>query len=375
MILVLEPNSRPESTDYRMLIAQLERLPKVDFRVHREVGSEVTLTEIYLIGDTGALTVEQMQVLPSVAKVVRVSEAYRVLGRHKQGDDRPSSFEYNGVHFGQDSLNVFAGLCAVDSPDSVEGMMKALRDRGQVCTRMGAYKPRTSPYAFQGFGAKCLPYVFELAGKYGIRVIAMEITHESHVDEIRAALAQTGNPTGVMLQIGTRNTQNFELLKQVGKQQEFPVLIKRGFGITLDESLNAAEYLATEGNRKIVFCLRGMKTNMGDPHRNFVDFAHIPVVKRLTRMPVGIDPSHSVGTRARAPDGLLDIFHVVAQGVVAGANMILVDFHPDPARALVDGPQALLLSELSHFLDDVALARDAYDKRAELARREVPAAA
>ncbi|HEV2219096.1 MAG TPA: 3-deoxy-7-phosphoheptulonate synthase [Casimicrobiaceae bacterium] len=375
MILVLEPGALPESADYRMLIAQLERLPKVEFRVHREVGSEVTLTEIYLIGDTGALTVEQMQVLPGVAKVVRVSEAYRVLGRHKQGDDRPSWFEYNGVQFGQDSLNVFAGLCAVDSAESVESMMKALRDRGQVCTRMGAYKPRTSPYAFQGFGAKCLPYVFELAGKYGIRVIAMEITHESHVDEIRAALAHTGDPTGVMLQIGTRNTQNFELLKQVGRQQEFPVLIKRGFGITLDESLNAAEYLATEGNRKIVFCLRGMKTNMGDPHRNFVDFAHIPVVKRLTRMPVGIDPSHSVGTRARAPDGLLDIFHVVAQGVVAGANMILVDFHPDPARALVDGPQALLLSELSHFLDDIALAREAYGKRAELARRNAPAAA
>ena len=374
MILVLEPNTLPESADYRMLIAQLERLPKVDFRVHREVGSEVTLTEIYLIGNTGALTVEQMQVLPGVAKVVRVSEAYRVLGRHKQGDDRPSSFEYNGVRFGQDSLNVFAGLCAVDSPESVDAMMKALRDRGQVCTRMGAYKPRTSPYAFQGFGAQCLPYVFELAGKHGIRVIAMEITHESHVDEIRAALAQTGNPTGVMLQIGTRNTQNFELLKQVGKQQEFPVLIKRGFGITLDESLNAAEYLATEGNRKIVFCLRGMKTNMGDPHRNFVDFAHVPVVKRLTRMPVGIDPSHSVGTRARAPDGLLDIFHVVAQGVIAGANMILVDFHPDPARALVDGPQALLMSELSHFLDDVALARETYEKRAALAREQVAAA-
>ena len=159
MILVLEPNTHPESPDYRMLMAQLERLPSVDFRVHREVGSEVTLTEIYLIGNTGTLTVEQMQVLPCVAKVVRVSEAYRVLGRHKQGDDRPSSFEYNGVHFGQDSLNVFAGLCAVDSRESVEGMMKALRDKGHVCTRMGAYKPRTSPYAFQGFGATCLPYV------------------------------------------------------------------------------------------------------------------------------------------------------------------------------------------------------------------------
>jgi len=169
-----------------------------------------------------------------------------------------------------------------------------------------------------------------------------------------------------MLQIGTRNTQNFELLKLVGKQQEFPVLIKRGFGITLDESLNAAEYLASEGNRKVVLCLRGMKTNMGDPHRNFVDFAHVPVVKRLTRMPVCIDPSHSVGMRSVAPDGVLDLFHVAAQGVVAGANMVLIDFHPEPAKALVDGPQALLLSELAHFLEDIALSRETYLRRTAL---------
>ncbi|HSD95653.1 MAG TPA: hypothetical protein VLB06_00785, partial [Sulfuricaulis sp.] len=231
------------------------------------------------------------------------------------------------------------------------------------------YKPRTNPYAFQGYGAKCLPYVFELAGKYGIKVIAMEITHESHIDEINDALAKTGQPTGVMLQIGTRNTQNFELLKLVGRQQEFPVLIKRGFGITLDESLNAAEYLASEGNRKVVFCLRGMKTNMGDPHRNFVDFAHVPVIKRLTRMPVCIDPSHSVGSRDRAPDGMLDISHVTAQGVIAGANMVLVDFHPAPAKALVDGPQALLLEELPYFLEDIAIAREAYEKRRALTQR------
>ncbi len=368
MILILEPNAAPEDGDFKALTSQLDRLPGIRYRVHREVGAEVTLTEVYLIGNTGAFTTEQMSVLPCVEKVVRVSEAYRVLGRHKQNDTRPASFEYNGVRFGQDTLNVFAGLCAVDSPESVEAMMKSLAARGQICTRMGAYKPRTNPYAFQGYGAKCLPYVFELAGKYGIKVIAMEITHESHVDEIRDALARTGRPTGVMLQIGTRNTQNFELLKLVGRQQEFPVLIKRGFGITLDESLNAAEYLASEGNRKVVFCLRGMKTNMGDPHRNFVDFAHVPVVKRLTRMPVCIDPSHSVGSRAVAPDGLLDVFHCVAQGVVAGANMVLVDFHPDPAKALVDGPQALLLSELDHFLADVALAREAYERRAALAR-------
>jgi len=369
MILILEPRANPESADYAMLTRQLDRLPGITYRVHREVGSEVTLTEIYLIGSTASLTVEQMQVLPCVQRVVRVSEAYRILGRHKQGDDRATDFEYNGVSFGQNSLHVFAGLCAVDSRESVEAMMKALQAHGQVCTRMGAYKPRTNPYAFQGFGEQCLPYVFELAGKYGIKVIAMEVTHESHVEEIRAALKATGNATGVMLQIGTRNTQNFELLKFVGRQQEFPVLIKRGFGITLDESLNAAEYLASEGNRKVVFCLRGMKTNMGDPHRNFVDFAHVPVVKRMTRMPVCVDPSHSVGTRAVAPDGLLDLFHVAAQGVVAGANMILIDFHPDPAKALVDGPQALLMKELPHFLEDVGLAREAYLKRTALAAR------
>jgi 3-deoxy-7-phosphoheptulonate synthase len=248
-------------------------------------------------------------------------------------------------------------------------MMRALRDAGQVCARMGAYKPRTSPYSFQGRGRDCLPYVFDLAGRYGLRVVAMEVTHESHIDEIRAALELTQSPAGVMLQIGTRNTQNFELLKIAGRQRDFPVLLKRGFGITLDESLHAAEYLASEGNRRVVFGLRGMKTNIGEPHRNMVDFAHVPVVKRLTRMPVCVDPSHSTGTRAAAPDGLPDIFHVTAQGVVAGANMVLVDFHPDPARALVDGAQALRLGELAHFLEDVAIAREAYERRAALAAR------
>lgn len=368
MILILASNTDQQGAEFRQLMGHLAGLPGIQSRVHTERGTEQTLTEIYLIGNTQQLDIRDMQGLPCVERVVRVSEEYRILGRHKD-DPRPAYFEYNGVRFGQDTLNVFAGLCAVDNPEHVELMLKALRDHGQVCTRMGAYKPRTSPYAFQGHGKNCLPYVFDLAGKYGMKVIAMEITHESHLDEIRAALQQTGSPTGVMLQIGTRNTQNFELLKIVGRQQEFPVLLKRGFGITLDESLNAAEYLASEGNRNVVFGLRGMKTNMGDPHRNFVDFAHVPVVKRLTRMPVCIDPSHSVGSRAASPDGILDVMHVTAQGVLAGANMVLVDFHPVPAKALVDGPQALLLKELPHFLEDVQIAREAYLKRAALAQR------
>ena len=116
-----------------------------------------------------------------------------------------------------------------------------------------------------------------------------------------------------------------------------------------------------------------MKTNLGDPHRNFVDFAHVPVVKRLTRMPVCVDPSHSVGSRSAAPDGILDLFHVTAQAIAAGANMVLVDFHPDPPKALVDGPQALRLEELAHFLEDVAIARQAYLQRTEAAQRFRPA--
>ncbi len=369
MILILKSNIDAAAAEYKQLINHLSTLQNIQLRIHREQGLEQSLTEIHLIGNTAALSLDDMKNLPGVEHVVRVSEEYRVLGRHKV-DNRPNYFDYQGLRFGQDTLHVFAGLCAVDTPEHVELMMKALRDNGQSCTRMGAYKPRTSPYSFQGHGKNCLPFLFELAGKYEIKVIAMEVTHESHVDEINEALNATGHPTGVMLQIGTRNTQNFELLKIVGRQPEFPVLFKRGFGITLDESLHAAEYLASEGNQKVVFGLRGMKTNIGDPHRNIVDFAHVPVVKRLTRMPVCIDPSHSVGTRSRGSDGILDVMNITAQGVVAGANMILVDFHPAPGKALVDGPQALLLEELPHFLEDVQIARQAYEKRQTLAARE-----
>lgn len=362
MILILAPNTNLHSEDYRLLTAHLTELPNINPRVQQVQGTQQTLTEIYLLGDTKELQLEDMQQLPCVERVIRISDEYRVIGRHR-GDQNGFSFSYNGVEFSQDNLNVFAGLCAVDTPEHVEQMMRSLQAHGQVCTRMGAYKPRTSPYAFQGHGKSCLPWVFELAGKYDIRVIAMEVTHEDQIDEIRDALERTGHPTGVMLQIGTRNTQNFELLKQVGRQHDFPILLKRGFGITLDESIHAAEYLASEGNSQIIFCLRGMKTSMGDPHRNFVDFSHVPVMKRLTRMPVCIDPSHSVGSRAAAPDKLLDMMHVTAQGIVAGANMVLVDFHPNPAKALVDGPQALLLEELPWFLDDIAIAREAYERR------------
>lgn len=368
MLVILRPNTDENSDEFKETWKYLINLPEVQLKKHIVTGQQQKLTEIYLIGDTSRIDRDQIAALPTVERVIRISESYRILGRHKD-KKRAVGFDYNGVHFSQGNLNIFAGLCAVDSREHTELMMKALLDNGQTCTRMGAYKPRTNPYSFQGRGKSCLPYIFELAGKYGIKVIAMEVTHEKHIDEISNCLEQTGSPTGVILQIGTRNTQNFELLKIIGRQQEFPVLLKRGFGITLSESLNAAEYLASEGNANVIFCLRGMKTSFSVPHRNFVDFSHVPVVKRLTRMPVCIDPSHSVGVRDKAPDGLLEIFHATAQGIIAGANLVLVDFHPAPQKALVDGPQALYLDELPFFLEDIRITREAYKKRSKLSKQ------
>lgn len=365
MIIVMKPDLIEGSAELARVVALAESFPGLRARVHVIRGEAHAITEVHLHGSTAAVPEAPFEELDGVEKVVRVTEKFRAIGRHG-GKLDAVGFEYNGVRLSQDTLHVFPGLCAVDTREHLERMFAALHEHGVVTTRAGAYKPRTSPYDFQGLGAACLPWVFELAGKYGIRLVAMEVTHESHIDEIQTALRESGHATGVMLQIGTRNAQNFELLKTVGSQLELPVLFKRGMGITLEESLNACEYVASRGNHRIVFGLRGMKTNLGDPHRNLVDFAHVPVVKRLTRLPVGVDPSHSVGRRAVAPDGLLDVFHVTAQAVVAGANLVLVDFHPNPKEALCDGPQALLLDELPHFLADVAIARQAYEERRRL---------
>jgi len=366
MIVVMKDDVLPESEAVREVVRMIEKYPDVRAEVRKIQGVTRSVTEIYLLGSTKTIPQEPFEEFPAVERVIRIREKYRAIGRH-EGQAPVVGFEYKGIHFNQKSFHLFPGLCAVDTREHTEMMFKALAEVGIQTSRAGAYKPRTSPYDFQGHGKECLPYVFELAGKYGIRIIAMEVTHEAAVDEIRAALESAGQPTGVMLQIGTRNAQNFELLKMVGQQDEYPVLYKRGMGITLDESLNACEYLATGGNHKIIFGLRGVKTNLGDPHRNFVDFAHVPVVKRLTRLPVCIDPSHSVGKKTVAPDGLLEIQHVAAQGIIAGANMVLVDFHPRPELALCDGPQALLPKELEFFVRDTEVVRRAYEERCRLA--------
>lgn len=364
MIIVLEPDLDDVNGVVDAATAIAKRYENIDVMLHRHKGSRHAITEVHLVGSTARVPTEPFMGLPGVLRVVRVSAKYRLIGRHHE-DSETVGFEYNGVAFDSEHLNIVAGLCAVDTREHVDQTMATLADMGIQTTRMGAYKPRTSPYDFQGLGAECLPWVFESAGKHGIRIVTMEVTDARHIEEIQKAREAAGNPTGIMLQVGTRNAQNFELLKAVGQQGEFPALVKRGMGITLEESLNACEYVASEGNPRIVFCLRGVKTNLGDPHRNLVDFAHVPVVLRQTRLPVCIDPSHSVGRMFFAPDGLPDIFHVVGQGVIAGATMVLVDFHPHPEKALCDGPQALTLDMLPKLVDYSNRMRSAYKAAVE----------
>ncbi len=285
----------------------------------------------------------------------------------RQAND-PTNFGFciDGMTFSQTSWHIFAGLNAVDNERNVELTFKKLNALGLNCARMGAFKPRTSPYSFQGLGEQCLPYVFSHAATHNIKMLAMEITHESQLDYMFKLLARENNPTKVLVQIGTRNAQNFELLKAVAKQNIFPILYKRGYGITLEESIAACEYLSYGGNPNIIFCLRGMKSNFADPHRNFVDVAHIPVIKRLTKMPVCFDPSHSIGNMHTDLNHIPDIWHTSAQAAIAGANMLLVDVHPQPHQALVDAKQAIKLDDLETFLNDVAISRQAYLQRLSL---------
>ena len=368
MIIILKDGHTDDSPEVERIRQMASRFPGVRVASHTIQGESRSVTEVYLIGNTTVLPTKQFEELDYVERVFKVSEKYKQIGRH-DGQAAPLGFEYKGIRFGQNSFNIFLGQCSVDTPEYVEQTFKTLKSIGVQTSRMGAYKPRTSPYDFQGHGKACLPWLFDLAGKYDIKIIAMEVCEERHVDEMYEALQESGSPVGIILQIGTRNAQNFALLKAVGRQSEFPVLYKRGAGLTLAESLNAAEYIASEGNRRIIFCLRGTSSAQADPHRNFADFAQVPVVKRLTRLPVCVDASHAVGKRLRAPDGILDIFHASAQGVVAGCNMLITETHPEPSQALSDGPQALLLHELEHYIRDMEIVRKTYEQRAELARR------
>jgi 3-deoxy-7-phosphoheptulonate synthase len=344
VIIVMKADVAADAPDLKRVIALAESYPGISTQLHRIQGATRSVTEVYLLGPTGVVPSAPFEEFESVEKVVRVTQSFRAIGRHDGGLEAVG-FLYNGVQISQDTFHVFAGLCAVDTREHVEKTFGVLKALGIVTTRAGAYKPRSSPYDFQGLGATCLPWVFELAGKYGIRIVAMEVTHEAHIGEILRALEASGRATGVMLQIGTRNAQNFELLKEVGLSNK-PVMLKRGLAMTIDEWLQAAEYVAQRGNSEIILCERGIRT-FEPATRNTLDLAGMAVAQYESHLPVIVDPSHAVGKR-----------HLVAAmakaAVAAGADAVMLDVHPNPEDALVDGAQALLPHEVVELGEQLA---------------------
>lgn len=358
MIVVFRPNTDEASSEY---IDLRQRLAESISGIQHLETPRGKMTQWIINGHWHKTEISNLSFHPLVQKVIETASKTPLIAYDKHLAAR--GFEYQGLQFNQETCHLFAGLCAVDTIDHAEEVMRCLADHGLQTTRMGVYKPRTNPYTFQGLGQACLPSLFEKAGKHGIKVIAMEVMSPEHILEIDQALALSGHPTGVMLQVGTRNCQNFSLLAAVGRQHRYPVLLKRGFGLELSDALSAAEHIALAGNPNIIFCLRGIQSHTAAPHRNLADFAQVSVVKRLTRLPVCIDPSHALGTIASDASGIPDIAQATAQGIIAGANMILLDIHPDPKLAYVDGHQALTLSDIPKLLKDIRLLRASFEQR------------
>ncbi|MGN6087659.1 MAG: 3-deoxy-7-phosphoheptulonate synthase [Actinomycetales bacterium] len=290
------------------------------------VSRGVTRTVIGLIGDVEAFGELNLPAMPGVAEVVRVSTSYKLVSRTHHPSR--STVSVRGVPVGPDTFTFVAGPCAVESAEQTLEAAEMAKAAGATLLRGGAFKPRTSPYAFQGLGEKGLAILADVREATGLPVVT-EVVDAADVPVV-AEYAD-------MLQIGTRNMSNFALLQAVGAAGK-PVLLKRGMTATLEEWLMAAEYIAQRGNLDIVLCERGIRT-FEPAYRNTLDVSAVPAVQALTHLPVMIDPSHSGGRR--------DLVVPLSRAAIAvGADGILVDVHPHPEDALCDGPQALVDSDL-----------------------------
>jgi 3-deoxy-7-phosphoheptulonate synthase len=300
------------------------------------ISRGVSRTIIGLVGDVDAFETLNLGAMSGVHSVTRISVKYKLVSREHH-TERSTVF-VGGVPIGPDTVTFVAGPCAVESPEQTLEAAEMAKAAGAVLLRGGAFKPRTSPYAFQGLGELGLRILADVREETGLPVVT-EVVSAHDVDMV-ASYAD-------MLQVGTRNMQNFGLLQAVGSAGK-PVLLKRGMNATIEEWLMAAEYIAQRGNLDIVLCERGIRTFETET-RNTLDISAVPVVQRLSHLPVMIDPSHSGGRR--------DLVLPLSRAAVAvGADGILVDVHPRPGEALCDGPQALVeedLRQLSAELEEL----------------------
>ncbi|NHC45607.1 3-deoxy-7-phosphoheptulonate synthase [Motilibacter aurantiacus] len=319
MVVVMAPEAAEEHIQ-----AVVDRVESAGGRAF--VSRGVSRTIIGLVGDVTLFGGFELDAMPGVSDVVRVSTPYKLVSREHH--PAMTTVEVGGVPIGPGTFTLVAGPCAVETPEQTLGAAQMAKAAGATLLRGGAYKPRTSPYAFQGLGERGLKILAEVREETGLPVVTEVV--DAHDVELVASYAD-------MLQIGTRNAANFGLLQAVGAAGK-PVLLKRGMSATIEEWLMAAEYIAQRGNLDIVLCERGIRT-FETATRNTLDISAVPVVNALSHLPVMIDPSHSGGRR--------DLVLPLSRAAIAvGADGILVDVHPHPETALCDGPQALVDSDL-----------------------------
>ncbi len=314
MLIVMDRSATDE--DVGRVVHAAERL---GLKAHPIPGAQ--RTAIGLTGNKGTIGPAAFENLPGVFEVIPVSHPYKLVSREFHPDDTVVSI--GGVEIGGNRLAVMAGPCAVESLDQTVAIAKAVREAGATILRGGAFKPRTSPYSFQGLGEEGLRILAAARDATGLAVVT-EVLDTSTVDLV-ARFADG-------LQVGARNMQNFELLKMVGRTGK-PVLLKRGMSATLEEFLLAAEYVMAEGNPNVVLCERGVRT-FADHTRNTLDLSIVPAVERLSHLPIVVDPSHGTGRRDK-------VTPMSCAAVAAGADGLIVEVHNKPEEALSDGPQAL----------------------------------
>ena len=278
-------------------------------------------TVIGLIGDTEKLVEAELTALEGVEKSVRISLSYKLTSRLFHPEN--TVVDVNGVKIGDGSMTMMAGPCSIESLDQIRECARIAKAGGATILRGGAFKPRTSPYAFQGLEEEGLKYIRQAADELDMQVIT-EVMDEANL-ELVAKYSD-------ILQIGARNMQNFKLLQAVGKTGK-PIGLKRGIGGTIDEWLNAAEYIAAQGNFNVIFIERGIRT-YETATRNTLDLSAVPLIKKLSHFPIIVDPSHGVGIWDLVPP-------MARAGVASGADGLIVEIHPDPANAWSDGPQSL----------------------------------
>ncbi len=335
MIIVLKPHPSPETIRH-----VLERIEAMGFTPHLSQG--VARTIIGVIGDEDKLQVEPLQAIAGVEQVVPILKPYKLASREFHVED--SVFDIKGVKVGGGHLMMIAGPCAIEGESILLEIAEKVKEAGANVLRGGAFKPRTSPYSFQGLGEDGLKMLKGAGERFGMPIVT-EVMDPRQVELIERYTD--------IFQVGARNMQNFDLLKEVGKTRT-PVLLKRGMSATVKDLLMSAEYVLAQGNRQVILCERGVRT-FEDSTRNTLDLSIVPNSKGLSHLPIIVDPSHATGRP--------DLIPAMARAAVAaGADGVHIEVHSCPEKALSDGPQALLPAQYSRLMDELRQLADVLGK-------------